>query len=206
MAGSNATLEPDGAPLYGAVLRLDHELPGKLIGARRAGIAAGAAQNRPGDVVFRRSAFALEFAENLVAALVCPDAAAQSPVALSMSAITSERKPVPGRPGPASSIDPLRSMIELRRSAPREMVWRLPVAFQEPSNSRHSPAVARDFVGSATGLQAVMARARATMADRHHAHQTEDGSRDARASVSSRAVIVSPHPHEISRFLLTLKY
>ena len=51
LAGSNAALEPDGAPLDRAILRLDHELPGELIGARRAGIPARAAQDRPGDVV-----------------------------------------------------------------------------------------------------------------------------------------------------------
>ncbi len=70
------------------------------------------------------------------------------PVSLSTSAITSERNPTPGRPGPASSIVPLRSMIEPRRSAPRGMVRRVPAAFQEPANSRHSPAAATGFGGS----------------------------------------------------------
>ena len=72
----NAAFQADGASLDRTVLRFDDELPGKLIGACRAGIPARAAQDRPRDAVLRRSAFALEFAEHLFAALVRPDASA----------------------------------------------------------------------------------------------------------------------------------
>src|SRR6185369_11130521 len=86
------------------------------------------------------------------------------PVSLSTSAITSEWNPTPGRPGPAINIVPLRSMIEPRRSAPRAMLRRLLVAFQEPSNSRNSPAAAAaDSGGSGDRPHAADASARATI-------------------------------------------
>ena len=57
------------------------------------------------------------------------------------------RLPTPGRPAPASSIVPLSSMIDPRRSAPSGIVCRAPEAFHVPSNSRHSP----DAAGSGSG-------------------------------------------------------
>ena len=75
-AGQNAALQFDGASLDRAVLGLHHPLPGELVGARRAGVPPRAAQELSCDVVARRRAFALEFAEHLVATLVRPDAAA----------------------------------------------------------------------------------------------------------------------------------
>ena len=63
-------------------------------------------------------------------------------------------------PQPASSIVPLRSRIEPRRSVPREMVRRLPAAFQEPSNSSHSPGVPGGLADSVAGLHAVTAKAK----------------------------------------------
>src|SRR5436190_9496334 len=61
------------------------------------------------------------------------------PVALSLNTIASDRKPTPGRDGPARTSEPLKVDTAACLAPPSGMVVRLPAAVQVPSNSRHSP-------------------------------------------------------------------
>jgi hypothetical protein len=140
-AGQNTAFQFDRAPLDRAILSFHHPLPGKLVGARRSDIPSRAAQELSCDAVARRSAFTLEFAEHLVTTLIRPDTAAHKPGIAIHKRDHLGAESYAGRFGPASSIVPLRSRIEARRSAPREMIRRLPAAFQEP----RIPAIRRAF-------------------------------------------------------------
>ncbi len=144
LAESNAALEADRAALDRTVIRLDHEFPGELVRTalhRHTGRCRRGSSPRCGCVSAVPSPLSSLNTWSPRSSVQTPRPT--RPVSLSTSAMTSARKPTPGRPFPASSIVPRRSRIEPFRSAPSGIVRRLPAAFHEPANSCTSLALRR---------------------------------------------------------------
>ena len=102
--------------------RLQYESPGEFITAQSPRSSARCRRGMSHDMAAGRCALAFQFAEDLVAAIVGPDGAANRAVAVSLSTSASARKPTPGREGPASTSEPSSFAMEARLPSPNGML------------------------------------------------------------------------------------